>query len=356
MQSNNAKKTYRVGIIGIGFGRQVLLPAFRSDSRCTVTAVAASNQTRAEKVASEEQIPEAFGDWKSLIPCVDIVAIAVPPMVQAQILQTASQSGKAIFAEKPLTGSFSSACALAETLRKRQTSLAVDFMFPQIETWQRTKQLLKDETIGVLRHIELEWTLETYAERTRIHNWKSQLEQGGGALHTFGSHVFHNLEFFGGKIETVSAQLDADANSAEHAFELRITFQSGATANVFVSTRMPYGKGHRWEFTGTQGTLVLHNGPKDYVSGFTLAQVKDGTVDVLQVEKNKNADGRLFPVLKNISTFIDHLEGRDAVFPNLDDGLRAEELMAKARLSNEHESDRYSDPSLQRRRKHTVSA
>ena len=56
-----------VGVIGIGFGRQVHVPAFGQDSRCVVRAICASNLERARKAASELGIEKAIGDWRELV-------------------------------------------------------------------------------------------------------------------------------------------------------------------------------------------------------------------------------------------------------------------------------------------------
>ena len=56
-----------VGIVGIGFGRAVHLPALRTDPRVEVRAIAASTSDRATKIARECGIAKAYGDWREML-------------------------------------------------------------------------------------------------------------------------------------------------------------------------------------------------------------------------------------------------------------------------------------------------
>src|SRR5271167_2341818 len=93
-----------VGIVGIGYGQHVLAPAFAADERCQVAAICASTADRAEVVAQRLLIPRALGDWRALVadPEIDVLAIAVPPALQAPLVLAAAAAGKAVFCEKPV--------------------------------------------------------------------------------------------------------------------------------------------------------------------------------------------------------------------------------------------------------------
>ena len=100
-----------IGIIGVGFGKRVHLPAFRSDSRCQVKGICAAHDDRALEVAKEFRIPRTFYRWEELVrdPEIDAVSIAVPPTLQAPIVCAAARAGKHVFCEKPLSSSLSCA-------------------------------------------------------------------------------------------------------------------------------------------------------------------------------------------------------------------------------------------------------
>src|SRR5258707_10881583 len=94
----------RLGVIGCGYGKNVTTPAFRADSRCRVTAIAAASPHSARCAASELGIEHAYGDWRELVvsTAVDAVAVAVPPHLQTEIVLGAIAAHKPVFAEKPL--------------------------------------------------------------------------------------------------------------------------------------------------------------------------------------------------------------------------------------------------------------
>src|SRR5262245_34361992 len=92
-----------VGIVGCNYGRTVLVPAFRTDARCEVVALAGSDAVRTAELARAAKVPRGLGDWRALVddPAVAAVAIAVPPDLQPAVAQRALERGKPVFVEKP---------------------------------------------------------------------------------------------------------------------------------------------------------------------------------------------------------------------------------------------------------------
>jgi predicted dehydrogenase len=94
----------RVGILGCNYGRTVLLPAFRTDSRCEVVALAGTDAVWTAVLAHAANVARGSGNWIALVEdgAVDAIAIAVPPIRQPEIARDALARGKALFVEKPL--------------------------------------------------------------------------------------------------------------------------------------------------------------------------------------------------------------------------------------------------------------
>ena len=67
----------RVGIVGCNYGRTVLLPAFRADPRCEVTALAGSDAARTRVLADAAGVSKAYGDWRALVEDADIDVVAI---------------------------------------------------------------------------------------------------------------------------------------------------------------------------------------------------------------------------------------------------------------------------------------
>lgn len=335
----------RVGVIGIGFGQQVHVPAFRADGRCEVTAICASTSERAAVVATRLQIEKALGEWQEIIadPDIDAVSIATPPSFQAEIAIAALSQGKSVFCEKPIATSADAALKMLEAAEQSGVAHMVDFEFPEIEQWQQAKLILDAGGIGNLRHVCVSWNVETYANKMGLNSWKTRLEDGGGTLYSFVSHSFYYLEWLVGPIKRLICSLfraPGDNRTGDTLVSMSLELESGVAVSLSVSSHAFLGNGHRVEFYGDAGTLVLDNPTKDYVSGFRLLH---GTRESNQFEvvgsgNNSSAtssDGRIAVVARLVKRFVNWHETGVLDMPNFKDGLRVQNLLEAAQKSNE---------------------
>ena len=147
--------------------------------------------------------------WTELVEddAIDAVAIATPPALQPDIAIQALQRGKAVFLEKPLAATIAQADALLEQAQQSKRPVMIDFEFPELPAWQRAKALMDEKAIGKLRHVAVTWHVENHATRMRLKSWKTNGDDGGGVLGNFVSHCFHYLEYFGGPLANLYAQV-----------------------------------------------------------------------------------------------------------------------------------------------------
>ncbi len=334
--------TLKVGIIGIGYGQAVLLPAFRLDPRCEVVAICASQAERAAKVAEKLNIPRAVGDWRELVsdPQIAALAIATQPALQTEIAQAALAQGKHLFCEKPLAHDRTTALEMTQAAEQAKIANMVDFEFPEVAAWQQTKTILTGGGIGSLRHAAVSWNVETYANKMKLESWKTAAESGG-TLNSFVSHTFYYLEWLLGPIVRLSARLlraPDDFRSGDTLAALILELASGAAVTVSVSGAAFLGNGHRLEFYGDDGTLWLDNPTADYTRGFRVwhgtrqtNRLEDVTAPVVAAE----GDGRIEAVGPLVRRFVDWAEGGAPQRPNFRDGLRVQQLLEAARQSDE---------------------
>src|SRR4051812_46285427 len=144
-----------IGVIGIGFGQYVHVPAFRTDPRCEVRAICASSLERAQTAAQKLNIDKAYGDAQQLIEdaSIDAVSIAVPPYLQPALIEAAARAGKHIFCEKPLGISSDEIIPAVNAVRQANVRSAVNFIFPENLAWQKAKQLIPN--VGTIRQVVL---------------------------------------------------------------------------------------------------------------------------------------------------------------------------------------------------------
>ena len=335
----------RLGIVGCNYGRTVQLPAFRTDCRCEVIAFAGSDMARTARIAQECEITRAFGNWADLVEDenVDAVAVATPPALQPQIATRTLSLGKPVFVEKPLATSVAEAAAMLQQARTAKRPAMIDFEFSEIMAWRRAKSLLEAGALGRVRHVHVLWNVENAATRLRLKGWKTSSGAGGGVLGNFVCHSFHYLEWFCGPLMGLSARLssppgrDADEKST---VALALEFQSGASGSLAMSCGSYLGSGHRLEFYGNDGTLMLVNESTDYMRGFRLLHAKRPAGSLAEIALQDAldagfADGRIAPVARLVRRFFDAVEGNGEGVPGFAEGYRVQQLMDAAQRSHD---------------------
>lgn len=333
----------RLGIVGTNYGRNVHLPAFRADRRCQVVALAGSDAARTSALALETHVAKGYGGWRPLVedPDVQAVAIATPPSLQAEIAIRALELGKPVFIEKPMAGDIDSARAMLRQAKLSRRATAIDFNFHQVMTWQRAKAMLDAGAVGALRHVTVHWHVESRALQLRMRNWKTMGDDGGGVLGNFISHCFHYLEWFCGPIAGLSARIAGLPNESdlETTVAMALRLKSGPLVALSMSCASYLGAGHRLEFFGEDGTLVLHNPGADYMRGFELFHAgRSATalerIVVVDPDDARYPDGRIAPVSRLARKFIDAIESGGATAPGFAEGYRVQQLMDAARRSH----------------------
>jgi predicted dehydrogenase len=337
-------RNIKIGIVGCGYGREVLAPAFRADPRATIVAVASKSRTNVDYCARELGIDQAFDDWRSMLDRrrIDAIVIATPPAVQSEIAKTAIGLGLPVFAEKPLALEVQSAASSAAAAAASGLANIVDFNFCEIDAWRAAQAKLRSGELGELRHVSVTWQVESYANRARLETWKTDIASGGGALFNFVSHSLHYLEWFLGPIRGLSARVAGmpnDTRSNDTFVAMAFEFACGAAGSLTMSTAAYLGSGHRLEFYGEHGTLVLLNTTADYMRGFSLfaGRRPDQTLTAIETPscgEDRWADGRVLPTSRLAKRFLDWVDGGPPAEPNFAAGLRVQVLLDAARRSH----------------------
>jgi predicted dehydrogenase len=272
---------------------------------------------------------------------IDAIAIATPPRLQPEIAIAALRRGKPVFIEKPMAADLAGAASMLRQAGSLTTML--DFEFTEILAWRKAKALLDEGAIGRLRHVAVNWNVENASTRLRLKNWKTSGDDGGGALGNFGSHSLHYLEWFAGPVANLSARLSGlpDDPSFETNVVLDVAFRSGASGIFAMSCASYLGTGHRLEFYGEEGTLVLANSTADYMRGFAVSYARRPAAALAHVaieddpiDRQFPNEGRIAPVSRLASRFLDAIERRAPVTPGFAEGYRVQELLDAVRQSH----------------------
>jgi predicted dehydrogenase len=331
----------RIGIAGLGFGRDVQLPAFQSIPGVTVAGLLGSNRDRAAKVSQETGLPVLVDPERWLDIGFDAVSVALPPIETENVCKSAIARGVAVLVEKPLGRDGAAAHALAESAAGRPN--AVDFEFAELQTFRDLRSILDEKLIGDVRHVAITWLVESWAHRRGIPSWKLDATRCGGVLNLFATHLFFMLEALLPKVDSLSAHLDCRAASrvvgttappAEDLAHVTMKHSGGALSSIVCSNSSPGAFMHRWVVVCDRGTAVLDNPTKDDVTGFTLT-IWGGDGSVIRHSKEPKAvgDGRI-PLFRRIAErFVASVRTGEACRPDFSAAARVADLVDAARLA-----------------------
>lgn len=321
-----SEKPIGVGIVGLGFGRRVHLPAFQQLEGARVVALCSRDAESARRVAKEAGVPRGYGDWRQLVDDgeVELVSIATPPATHREIGLAALALRKPVLCEKPLAASLEEAEELAAAAGAANVPTVVDFEFRRLTAFGRARELLAAGAIGRVRRVEVEWHLPTRVPADLPPSWKDRAEEGGGALLALGVHAFDYLEWLAGPVAKVSGSVSSSSGRpSEDACSARLRLVGGSSATLSISTFDTNGRGHSVHVIGHAGSLVLENTDlTDYMRAFTLSI--DGRP--VPLPPPPAGDGRLPPFQELAGELLAAIREDRPATPSFRDGLRAQRL------------------------------
>jgi predicted dehydrogenase len=123
---------------------------------------------------------------------------------------------------------------------------------------------------------------------------------------------------------------------------MTLQFAGGPLCSLSMSCASYSGGGHAIEFYGEDGALKLHNPTADYMRGFVLTHARrPGALAAVPVDDPLDAqfpDGRIAPLSRLASRFLDAIEGAPRYRPNAAPGFaagyRVQELIDAAQRSH----------------------
>jgi len=192
--------TYKVGVVGSGFGGSVHVPAYKLHPKFEVVAIA--SPTRAAEIAKQRDIPHAFNSLEAMLANVelDVVSIASPPFAHHQQTIAALAFGKHVLCEKPFALTVAQAEEMIAAARIAGTATAVAHEFRYTPVRRAIKELIVNGHLGALRQIEVT-AFATWlgAEVERGRGWWFDRKRGGGIAGAIGSHLIDTASWLAGR-------------------------------------------------------------------------------------------------------------------------------------------------------------
>lgn len=250
-----------------------------------------------EEVASEAALRYGFekssGDWRTVIAddSIDVVDIATPNHMHAEIVIAAAKAGKHIICEKPLARDGAEAKLMYEAVKKAGVVNMVSFNYRRTPAVALAKKYIDEGAIGEILSFCGVYLQDWSADPDSPLSWRFQKKiAGSGSLGDIGTHVIDLALYLCGEITQVNSQLrtwvksrpiqtgtvdklgtgkrDPNASRAEVDVDDEVLslleFKNGAIGFI-ESTRNAHGRNNylSFEIHGTKGSIIFNYERRD---------------------------------------------------------------------------------------------
>lgn len=161
-------------------------------------------RTAAERYSWEKHTTR----WQEVVndPEIDVVDIATPNHLHAEIAIAAAEAGKHIICEKPLAPSTAEAKRMLEAVEKAGVVNAVAFNYRRTPAVALAKRYIDEGAIGRILNFRGTYLQDWSADPDSPLSWRFQKKAAGsGAVGDIGSHVVDLARYLVGEISEVNS-------------------------------------------------------------------------------------------------------------------------------------------------------
>jgi predicted dehydrogenase len=289
-----------VGLIGAGFMGKAhslaysAMPMFfwPAPAMPVKRTIAEATEELAEEASRRFGFQTSTGDWRTVVedPAIDIVDIATPNHLHAEIAIAAAKAGKHIISEKPLARTTEEAKAMLDAVVEAGVVHMVAFNYRRTPAIALARKFIDEGAIGTITNFRGTYLQDWSADPDSPLSWRFQKAiAGSGALGDIATHVIDIARYLVGEFAQVNALLSrfihdrplqqggADSlGSARVGGGVRgpvdvddevmtlIRFADGAVGSI-EATRNAHGRNNyiTFEVHGTKGSIVFNYERRD---------------------------------------------------------------------------------------------
>ncbi len=326
-------KKYNFAIVGLGRISKRHLDAISNNPNAVLYAVCDIVKEKINRVKTEYKPLKTYSDFDEMIKDknIDIVNIATPSGLHAEMAIKALKAGKHVVLEKPMALSIRDANRIIEAVKETHQKLMVVFQNRYNKAVQKLKDADKRELFGkkYLANATVRWSRpQSYYDQD---NWHGTIAMDGGCLLNQSIHNIDLLLWMMGDVDKVAAFVDRfnHKHEVEDAAVASIRFKSGALG-VIESTVNIYDKNLEETLSvfGTKGTAVLSGIANNEIKIWKFDELDEDADDVMKVFR-EDFEGDVYgtghrAVIKEI---IDSIENNHKPLTSEIEGKKAVELI-----------------------------
>ncbi len=274
-----------LGIIGTGVAARILhWPALKTLSdRYHIVAVA--NRTRSKGVTFADMVgldhATVYSDYRDLLARddVEVVDLALPPSMNAEVARAAAEAGIDVICEKPLAATLEAARAIATLPAAHDVKVLIAENFRYENTLMDARRLIESGAIDRPFMISYQWIQPVPPDdEIAARPWRQNPAHAGGFLTDHGVHMIDAVRSLMGDVATVQA-FGSNRREFLTGFDnavYNLQFASGALGSI------------QWSFTlgaelAWQAQLWSDDGQMTVMPGRIVLSRKDGATEQLEV-------------------------------------------------------------------------
>jgi predicted dehydrogenase len=261
------KGRVKVGIIGSKFEADIHAESFRiMPDEAEVVAVTSPTPGNAKRFAKKHKIPRVFTDYREMLaqPDIEMVTIAAPNTLHAQMTVDAARAGKHIVCEKPLCMTLEQADLMIDTCKRQGVLLMYAEELYFTPKYVKAKQMADEGAFGKIYMVK---QTEKHFGPHAPWFW-DVTRSGGGVFMDMGCHGIAFCWWFLGrpKLKSVLCHMGTyvhgDKTQGEDEVICILDFNNGAKGVVEDSWARRGGMEDRIEVYGEGGVTYadLHMG------------------------------------------------------------------------------------------------
>ncbi|BBZ14848.1 Gfo/Idh/MocA family protein [Mycobacterium branderi] len=350
--------TLRVGVVGVGWGAHVQVPAFRAAAGFEPVALCARTPQRLQRVATKLDIADTSTGWRTFVARddLDVISVATPTARHHDMTLAALEAGKAVLCEKPLATDTAAARGMVLAARKSGRPTTCCFENRWNADWLAVAEQVRAGFLGrpyvarVTRSAPY-WH-PSHPPQAR---WMYERDQGGGYL---AGMLVHDLDFLCsllGRPESVCAEVRTSEPvrdlpdgetlhvTADDTAALLMRMESGVTAMLSVSVMGAHADHYRLELFGADGTIVGDGNLRS--ATYQIGAAGDEGLSTLPVRDRDPAHPERLPaglaghasraMALMLEDWLPAFDGGQSSAPTFDDGLLSIAVIDAAHRSAE---------------------
>ncbi|MCL4545049.1 MAG: Gfo/Idh/MocA family oxidoreductase [Chloroflexi bacterium] len=273
----------RFGVISTArIGVAQFIPAVRESERCEVIAIASRDLNKAQRAASELQIPKAYGSYGDLLndPEIDAVYISLPNSLHAEWSVRAAAAKKHVLCEKPVARTTGVAREMVAAAEGNGVLLMEAFMYRHHPQHATVKELVAQGKIGVPRFVRASFC---FTLRNPDVNIRTNALLEGGALMDVGCYSVNAARYlFDAEPAEVSAfQHRSEQFGVDISFGAVMRFPGDRLAMVDCSFETASG-GH-YEVAGSEGSIIVDRAFTPGTSPVSVRLIRSGSAETIDI-------------------------------------------------------------------------